>query len=91
MEAIHGIFRCGSASLPITSPNFSFRMNQTLHIQQAEQNLKQISGHTIVASKKKRVVCAHESCDQASEEEYTKPETYKEFVEQISDEDSKVG
>ena len=101
LEAIHGIFRGGSASLPITSPNLSFReflskMNQTLQVHQAEQNLKQISGHTIVASKKKRVVCAHESCDQASEEEYTKPETYKEFVEQImqacmdGDEDSKV-
>ena len=101
LEVIHGIFRGGSASLPITCPNLSFReflykMNQTLQVHQAEQKLKQISGHTIVASKKKRVVCAHQSCDQASEEEYTKPDTYKEFVEQLmqacmdGDEDSKV-
>ena len=85
LEAIHGIFRGGSVSLPITCPNLSFRefvskVNQTLQVHQAEQKLKQVSGHTIVASKKKRVVCAHQSCDQASEEEYTKPDTYKEFV-----------
>ena len=97
LEEIHGIFRGGSASLPITSQNLSFReflskMNQTLQVHQAEKKLKQISGHKIVASKKKRAVCAHQSCDQ----EYTKPETYKEFLEQImqacmdGDEDSKV-
>ena len=41
-------------------------------------------------------MCAHESCNQASEEEYTKPETFKKFVQHIMqarmdrDEDSKV-
>ena len=41
-------------------------------------------------------MCAHESCNQASEEEYTKPETVKKFVQHIMqarmdrDEDSKV-
>ena len=88
LEAIHGIFRGGSASLPIT--NLSFReflskMNQTLQIHQAEQNIQKIAGNTIVASKKKRAVSAHQSRDNASNEDYTKPETYTAFIKQLSD------
>ena len=90
LEAIHGIFRGGSSCLPITCPNLSFReflskMNQTLQVYQAEHNLKQIPGHTIVASKKKRVQCAQQSSDRCSEQEYTKPEQYQDFVKQLAD------
>ncbi len=58
IEAIHGIFRGGSSSLPITSANLSFqrflsRMNKTLQVH--EHTLKHIEGNTIVASKKKRL------------------------------------
>ena len=56
LEAVHGIFRGGAASLPITAPNLSFRefLSKINQIHAAEHNLKQISGHSIVASKKKR-------------------------------------
>ena len=77
--------------MPITTPNLTFReflskMNRTDQIQKAEHVLKQIPGHTIVASKKKRETCARESVtDDVSEEEYFKPGTYSEFVKQLSD------
>ena len=59
LEALHGTFRGGTSSLPITSPNLSFReflerMNKMLQIHKAEHMLQQIEGHSIVASKKKR-------------------------------------
>ena len=102
IEAIHSVFRGGSCALPITSPNLSFqdfllKMNQTLQIHQAEHNLKQIPGNTIVASKKKRATCAkYSQSDNQSQAGYTKPEVYQEFVDQLieacllGDEDSKL-
>ena len=59
LEAIHGTFRGGTCSLPITSPNLSFReflekMNKMLQIHAAEHNLKQVKGHSTVSSRKKR-------------------------------------
>ena len=58
IEAIHGMFCGGTCSLPITSPNLSFReflskMNKAQQIQRAEHLLRGISGHSIVAAKKK--------------------------------------
>ena len=49
LEAIHGMFRGGTTSLPITSPNLSFRefltkMNTAQQIQRAEHHLSQIDG-----------------------------------------------
>ena len=57
LEAVHGIFHGGAASLPITAPNLSFlvflsKMNQTSQICAAEHNLK---GHSIVASNRKKM------------------------------------
>ena len=102
IEAIHGIFRGGAASLPITAPNLSFReflskMNSISQIHTAEHNLKQIDGHSIVASRKKRQTSAkHSIGDTQSEEEYAFPSTYEAFSKQLTDsckdgdEDSKV-
>lgn len=77
LEAVHGIFCGGAAQLPIiTAPNLSFReflskMNQTNQIHTSEHNLKQISGHTIVASKKKCKTCSKSSStDSPSTEVY---------------------
>ena len=61
IEAIHGMFRGGTTSLPITSPNLSFQeflsqMNQALQIHTAEHSLKQIQGNPIAASKNKRLL-----------------------------------
>lgn len=66
LEAIHGMFRGGTTSLPITSPNLSFaeflvRMNKAVQIHAAEHDLKQIPGNTIVASRKKREIYSHRS------------------------------
>ena len=90
LEAIHGIFRGGAASLPITAPNLSFReflakMNQTNQIHTAEHNLKQIEGHTVVASKKKRKTCAKSSEDSPSSETYILPQTFKQFCKELED------
>ena len=83
LEAIHSIFRGGSASLPITVPNLSFReflakMNQT----------NQVEGHTVVASKKKRRTCAkfqNFSEDSPCSETYTLPQTFKQFCKELED------
>ena len=93
IEAIHGIFRGGAASLPITAANLSFceflsKMNSTSQIHTAEHNLKQIDGHSIVASKKKRQTSArHSTSDTPSDEHlhYTFPSTYDAFCEQLSE------
>lgn len=61
-------------------------MNSTSQIHTAEHNLKQIDGHSIVASRKKRQTSAkHSICDTQSEEEYTFPSTYEAFSEQLID------
>ena len=55
VEAIHGMFRGGTTSLSITSPNFAeflVRMNKANQIHQAEHELKQIPGNTVVACRK---------------------------------------
>lgn len=90
IEAVHSIFRGGSSSLPITAPNLTFKeflnkMNTVSQVQKAEHALKMIDGHSIVASKKKRLTCARTSTDKASEriDTYTKPEKYSEFIEQL--------
>lgn len=62
IEALHGTFRGGTCSLPITSPNLSFRefldkMNKMLQIHEEAHQLKQIKGHSIVASKKEKDIC----------------------------------
>ena len=96
IEAIHGIFRGGAASLPITAPNLSFReflskMNSTAQIHTAEHNLKQIDGHSIVASKKKRQTSAkHSTTDTPTDVQYTFPSTYEAFCKQL-DESCKHG
>ena len=64
LEAIHGMFRGGTTSLPITSANLTFaeflaRMTKATQIHRTEHQLRQIEGHTIVASKKKRRTNAH--------------------------------
>ena len=96
IEAIHGMFRGGTCSLPITSPNLSFReflskMNKAQQIQRAEHLLRGISGSSIVAAKKKRKTCATASnelstCDHIqSAQEYHLPPTYKEFLDELKE------
>ena len=68
-------------------------MNKALQISQAEHNLKQIEGNTIVASKKKRKMYSGETS--VTEADYTLPDTYSDFVDELEeacnkgDEDSK--
>ena len=58
----------------------------TSQIHTAEHNLKQIDGHSIVASKKKRQMSArHSTSDTPSDEQYTFPSTYEAFCKQLSD------
>ena len=92
LEAIHGMFRGGTTSLPITSANLTFaeflaRMTKATQIHRTEHQLRQIEGHTIVASKKKRRTNAHHSTDspnEASYISYQKPSTYDQFITQLS-------
>ena len=54
LEAIHGMFRGGTTSLSVTSPNLSFleflvKMNKANQIHIAEHQLKQIPGNTVVS------------------------------------------
>ena len=90
MEAIHGVFRGGTTSLPITSPNLTFqeflsKMNKAEQIVRAEHNLKMIAGNSIVASKKKRTF-AKTSREQPHTDaaEYSKPQSYSEFSVQFT-------
>ena len=58
LEAFHGILHGGTATLPITSANLSLQefitlMNKAIQISDAEHELKEIDGNTIVPSKKK--------------------------------------
>ena len=90
LEAIHGIFRGGASSLPITSPNLSFqeflcRMNKQFQIHEAEHSLQKIDGNTITASKKKRVTSALHSKDKPSEVSYVKPSSVDEFSKELVD------
>ena len=73
-------------------------MNKALQITQAEHNLKQIEGNTIVASKKKRKIysrASNESSATGNAADYTLPDTYSDFVDDLEeacnkgDEDSK--
>ena len=66
IEAVHGIFRGGSHSLPITSPNLTYqeflnRMNKSNQVRKAEHFLQKIPGNTIVTTKKKRLTYAPDS------------------------------
>lgn len=90
LEAIHGVFRGGTTSLPITSPNLTFqeflsKMNKAEQIVRAEHNLKMIAGNSIVASKKKRTF-AKTSREQPHTDaiEYSKPQSYSEFSVQLT-------
>ena len=88
LEAIHGMFRGGTSSLPITSPNLSFRqfldkMNASQQIKRAEHSLSQIEGSTIMASKNKRKTFA--IANSASQLSYTFPSTYEEFLTQLEE------
>ena len=93
IEAIHGMFRGGTTSLPITSPNLSFaeflaRMNKATQIHCTEHQLRQIEGNTIVASKKKRKTSAQCSTDSTNEQlyaSYSKPSTFQLFVTQFNE------
>ena len=92
IEAIHGMFRGGTTSLPITSPNLSFReflekMNKAEQIHRAEHALKKIDGCPIVASKKKRRTFALRSNENDSETAmaYTFPETFVLFIKSLED------
>lgn len=85
------MYHGGTTSLPITSPNLSFkeflsRMNQTMQVHTAEHALQQISGNPIVATKKKRVTNAMSSSDQGSrvDFQYTLPKTCSDFVRQLN-------
>ena len=104
IEAIHGMFRGGTCSLPITSPNLSFRefltkMNSAQQIKRAEHFISGIAGNSIMASKKKRktfAVASNEPCcrDQSAEA-YHLPSSYTDFLKEIEsackngDDDSK--
>lgn len=76
IEVIHGLYRGGTRSLPITSANLSFkeflsRMNQTIQIYTSEHNmLQKISGNPIVATRKKRVTNAQNSSDKTTDTLY---------------------
>ena len=92
IEAIHGIFRGGSASLPITAPNLTFqeflsKMNKTNQIYRAEQTLKRIEGNTIVASKHKRRTHGNHSGEAPSPsiKNYVKPKSYDNFVKELTE------
>lgn len=93
IEAIHGIFRGGSCSLPITSANLSFReflckMNTAQQIQRSEHFLSTIEGNSIVATKKKRKTFAarsNESPSQSNSMEYALPSTYKAFMTELQE------
>ena len=94
LEAIHGMFRGGTTSLPITSPNLSFaeflvRMNKAVQIHTAEHDLKQIPGNTIVASRKKRETCGHRSKSDTDNsllyQSYTKPSSFEQFLRELND------
>lgn len=94
IEAIHGMFRGGTCSLPTTSPNLSFReflskMNKAQQIQRAEHLLRGIVGNSIVASKKKRKKCAGTSNEPSSTgplaQEYHLPSTYEEFLQELQE------
>ena len=93
LEATHGMFRGGTTSLPITSPNLSFsefsvKMNKANQIHTAEHQLKQIPGNTVVSSKKKRQTNAHRSMtDQDHTHKYTgytKPGTFELFLTELN-------
>ena len=92
LEAIHGIFRGGSSTLPITAPNLTFqeflsKMNKTNQIHRVERKLKLIEGHSIVASKHKRKTSALHSSEAVSPTlaGYRKPKMYSEFVKELTD------
>ena len=92
IEAVHGVFRGGTTSLPITSPNLSFqqfmsRMNKAIQINRAEHNLKQVEGSTIVASRKKRLTNASNSSDLHGPgiKDYTKPDLLPKFIADLND------
>ena len=90
IEAIHGAFRGGTSSLPITSPNLSFReflmqMNKAQQIQSTEHRLKRIEGNSIVASKKKRRTFALSGNEQSSGVVTDLPETYDLMMKELND------
>ena len=90
LEAIHGMFRGGTNSLPIISPNLSFRefldkMNSAQQIQRAEHALNQTEGSTIMASKKKCKTFAFRSndTDAVTQTDYALPKIYEEYLAQL--------
>ena len=96
IEAIHGMFRGGTCSLPITSPNLSFReflskMNKAQQMQRAEHFLQGVEGNSIVAAKKKRKTFAKvsketpTSSSSSSNQEYYLPPTYEKFSDELKD------
>ena len=93
LEAIHGTFRGGTSSLPITSPNLSFteflmRMNKAQQIQSAEHVLKKTEGNSIVASKKKRRTFASSSNEppsSAATHVIELPGTYDLMMKELND------
>ena len=104
IEAVHGIFRGGTTSLPMTSPNLSYqemltRMNKTNQMREAEHSLRQVDGHSISTTKKKRLTSALDSTDAPYQgPSYSKPAlaSYSTFLSDIDrdctlgDSDSKV-
>ena len=85
VEAIHGMFRGGTTSLPITSANLTFaefltRMTKATQIHRTEHQLRQIEGHTIVVSKRR----TNAQPNEASYISYQKPSTYDQFITQLS-------
>ena len=93
IEALHGTFRDGTSSFPITTPNYRFReflekMNQNLQIiNKAEHTLK-ILGNSIVSSKKKRknfARDANEPNESSHVEDDRRAMTYEAFVKKLID------
>lgn len=92
IESIHGTFRGGTASLPITSANLSFqeflsKMNSMMQINTAKHELQKVQGCPIVATKKKRVTQAPSSCSDVHNDTsgYTKPLPYNKFLAELDE------
>lgn len=92
IKSIHGMFRGGITSLPITSPNLSFReflekMNKVQQMHRTEHGLNQIDSNTIVATKKYKTfaLTSNEHNINSSVATYTFPTTYAAFLKSIED------
>lgn len=92
IEAIHSIFRGGTADFPITSANLTFqeflcRMNQVMQIKDAENALYKIPGNYLTSSKKRKLTFAPSSNEPAeftNSPLYEKPDCYSKFLTELT-------